>query len=1043
MAQQRSLFSFFNKDSAIASDHTSTSSPVQSRNDNEGEKLSSKHNRRQQQQEQPGSGVKKGVSTVSETDETARLQIQWPPPGFLQQQLSSFKSRPSAAAPEPQVALSRRFVPGFKRVQDEEPYDIAEEKLLKTTGPSKRRCFMDVLGVEEEAAPEGVCTAVQAKFDWLHPDKIRDGLGRRPDHPLYDKRTLLIPQDAMAKMSASQKQYWTQKKEYMDTLFFFKVGKFYELYELDAEIGHKEMDWKLTYSGVGKCRQVGVPESGIDDAVQKLVRLGYKVGRMEQLETSDQAKKRGGGMVSRDLTQVLSPSTRLEGNMQAEAVHLLALREEPLYGSKDSSSNPASVAVGFAFVDAAAGKFYVGTIQDDCSRSALRALLTQVAPQEILYELGAVSDDTMKILRNHHSPGLLPVVLSPLTHEYMEPHMVNKMIQDRGYFKSVSDAGGSRGLPPQAFKALSNKNLPASALGALISHLVRLKVDTELLPSGLLLSYEVYRGALRLDGDTIVNLELLENRDDGGRAGTLLGYLDSCVTKYGKRLLRRWICHPLQDTSELNDRLDAVQELFEHTEMAYSLRAKLRMLPDLERLVARVRGLAGSPSLGVVPMAAKKFHDRRLKTFCEAFQGMRSAIELLWGLQSCKDGGPPTARLLQVAMAIGDDSPALDALENIENCIDQIMDEEDEDESTLLEKEAMLLSGHMISFNKHSEEWQAVVEILAQMDVLISFAAAARTSLNAVCRPVFVHNQETGHGGSVLAIKGLWHPFSTRDNGHAIVPNDVELGNYHSNSSTSPHAMLLTGPNMGGKSTLLRATCLAVIMAQLGCFVPGESCTLSPVDIIFTRLGASDRIMHGHSTFMVECTEAASVLQNATNNSLVVLDELGRGTSTFDGFAIAYAVLRHLVETLDCRLLFATHYHALTTEFSSHHSVGLYHMTCAMESHKSNQAPHSVSDQELVFLYKLGEGVCKQSYGLQVATLAGVPQSIVHSAKQASSRMKTKISSTFDYVLLKEGLPPLHKQWMLGLNGVVSYDNEEDAADTILCIWEEMQRSSV
>jgi DNA mismatch repair protein MSH6 len=145
----------------------------------------------------------------------------------LQQQLSSLKSRPSAAAPEPQVALSRRFVPGSKRVQDEEPYDIAEEKLLKTTGPSKRRCFMDVLGVEEEAAPEGVCTAVQAKFDWLHPDKIRDNSGRRPDHPLYDKRTLLIPQDAMAKMSASQKQYWTQKKEYMDTLFFFKVVRFW------------------------------------------------------------------------------------------------------------------------------------------------------------------------------------------------------------------------------------------------------------------------------------------------------------------------------------------------------------------------------------------------------------------------------------------------------------------------------------------------------------------------------------------------------------------------------------------------------------------------------------------------------------------------------------------------------------------------------------------------------------------------------------------------------------------------------------------------
>ncbi|KAH8956231.1 hypothetical protein BDL97_07G029800 [Sphagnum fallax] len=1051
MAQQRSLFSFFNKRTTVTSDDIAASS-TKVRN-GERRKGISEQNHNQHQHQPPASTMKR-ISSIAESEETSSLQNQWPPPG-QPQQLSSLKSRPSVVS-EPQVALSRPFVPGFKRVQDEEPCDTAEGKSLKNAGPNKRRRFMDVLGVEDEAASE---SAVQAKFDWLHPDKIRDGSRRRPDHPLYDKRTLFIPQDAMAKMSASQKQYWTQKKEYMDTIFFFKIGKFYELYELDAEIGHKEMDWKLTYSGVGKCKQVGVPESGIDDAVQKLVHLGYKVGRMEQLETSDQVKKRGGGMVSRDLTQVFSPSTRLDGNMRAEAVHLLALCEEPLHGSKDSSSNQASVAVGFAFVDAAAGRFYVGSIQDDCSHSGLRELLTKVAPQEILYELGAaLSDDMMKVLRNHHSPGLLPVVLSALTHEYMEPQMVNKMVKDRGYFKTVSGGGGSRGCPLQAFESLSNKNLAASALGALISHLVRLKVDSELLPSGVLLPYEVYRGALRLDGDTIVNLELLENRDDGGQTGTLLGYLDSCVTKYGKRLLRRWICHPLQDTSELNDRLDTVQELIGHTEMAYSLQGKLRLLPDLERLVARVRGLAGSPSLGVVPMAAKKVHDRRLKTFCEALQGMHSAIDLLCWLQSCKDGGPPTAHILQVAMALGDRSPALDTLEDIETCIDrsskvprlrtpkqedEVMDEEDEEESTLLEKEALLLSGLMVSFNKHTEEWQTVVEILAQMDVLSSFAAAARTSLNAVCRPVFIENKEQGHGGSVLAIKGLWHPFGTRDNGGVIVPNDVELGTAGSDSSTLPRTMLLTGPNMGGKSTLLRATCLAVIMAQLGCFVPGASCTLSPVDIIFTRLGASDRIMQGQSTFMVECTEAASVLQNATNNSLVVLDELGRGTSTFDGFAIAYAVLRHVVDTLDSRLLFATHYHALTTEFSSHPSVGLQHMTCAMESNTSNQTPNSVSDQKLVFLYKLEEGVCKQSYGLQVATLAGIPQSVVQSAKQASSKMETKVSSIFDYVLLKEGLLPLHKQWMMRLSGVASYDNEGDAADMILCIWEEMQRYSV
>uniref|UniRef100_A0A7I4EG59 DNA mismatch repair proteins mutS family domain-containing protein n=1 Tax=Physcomitrium patens TaxID=3218 RepID=A0A7I4EG59_PHYPA len=925
MAQQRNLFSFFKKGQEGPSRGSSSSSPLHGI---DGKKQANSIEFRQQHAQSENTITKStqysednigssGSPASSPNLESTPLknskEALWSK--FKPPATASIVVKPPASAftvakpPDSDLngATSRPFIPRLKRVQDEVSQGDSPGGTCNSTSDSnKRRKLMDVLGVEEGLPQGSKWAAAAAKFEWLLPNKIKDAMGRRPDHPLYDKRTLHIPPDVLSKMTASQRQYWTAKSKYMDTVLFFKVGKFYELYEFDAEIGQKEMDWKLTLSGVGKCRQVGVPESGIDDAVQKLVARGYKVGRVEQLETSEQAKQRGGGMVQRDLTHVVTPSTRLDGNLRPEAVHLLALREDTLDGPHDNALSQGSVAIGFAFVDAAAGKFYVGTINDDCSRSALESLLAQVAPQEILYELGAVSNDTLKLLRHRTTPGQLPVMMTPLTDEFQEANFAMKLMKDKKYFRSGGSSGDFRGPWPEALEILTNKHLAASALGALVAHLTRMKVNDELLPNGVLLSYEVFRGSLRLDGQSIVNLELLENKDDGSRAGTLLDYLDKCVTKFGKRMLRRWICHPLQNTAELNDRLDAVEELSSREEMACLIREDLRVLPDLERLVARVRGLAGSSNLGVVPMAAKKVHQRRMKTFGEAVQALRGGFELLEKLQSCRDGlGPPKARLLEAAMSLGDGNAALDTLEAIDSCIDRSSsaiklyskggatdddNDSDSDELSALEKEAESLMKVMLSFNEHSELWQAAVETLARLDILISFAAISKIAAGPTCRPQFVQNNNVGLGGSILDIKGLWHPYGSGGNGGVIVPNDVELGTTRKESSVNPRTMLLTGPNMGGKSTLLRATCLAVIMAQLGCFVPGNSCRLSPVDTIFTRLGASDRIMEGHSTFMVECTEAASVLRHATNNSLVVLDELGRGTSTFDGYAIAYAV---------------------------------------------------------------------------------------------------------------------------------------------------------
>ncbi|KAK9269318.1 hypothetical protein L1049_001089 [Liquidambar formosana] len=213
---------------------------------------------------------------------------------------------------------------------------------------------------------------------------------------------------------------------------------------------------------------------------------------------------------------------------------------------------------------------------------------------------------------------------------------------------------------------------------------------------------------------------------------------------------------------------------------------------------------------------------------------------------------------------------------------------------------------------------------------------------------------------------------------------------------------------MGGKSTLLRATCLAVILAQLGSYVPCEMCVLSLVDIVFTRLGATDRIMTGESTFFIECSETAAVLQSATQDSLVLLDELGRGTSTFDGYAIAYAVFRHLIEKVNCRLLFATHYHPLTKEFSSHPHVTLQHMACTFKS----KSQSSLEDQELVFLYRLAPGACPESYGLQVALMAGIPKQVVEAALRAGGMMKQSIGDSFRSSERRSEFSTLHEEWI-------------------------------
>ncbi|XP_010915052.1 DNA mismatch repair protein MSH7 [Elaeis guineensis] len=925
----------------------------------------------------------------------------------------------------PETPATRPLVPRLKRVQ-EDPCDSENKYDSLLLSSSKRLKSIQDSVIEQKTRGE-VHESLTSKFEWLNPSAIRDANRRRPSDPLYDKRTLYLPPDALKKMSASQKQYWSVKCQYMDVVLFFKVGKFYELYELDAEIGQRELDWKMTMSGVGKCRQVGISEAGIDDAVQKLIARGYKVGRMEQLETSDQAKARGSAsVIQRKLVEVSTPSTITDGSMGPDAVHLLALKE-----GKQSSANGSTI-YGFAFLDYAALKFWVGSVSDDDSHAALGALLMQVLPREVIYESSGLSEETHRALTKYASAGSTKVQMTPVMPgtDSLDASKVRKLIHSKGYFRGSSNSWSL------AFDCLMNHDLIICALGELVGHLSRLMLD-DALRNGELLPYHVYKSCLRMDGQTLTNLEIFSNNVDGGPSGTLYKYLDHCITASGKRLLRRWICHPLKNIDDIKDRLNIVEGLIKDSGVTYIIAEYLHRLPDLERLLGRVKATVGSSSMLLLPLVGERVLKQRIKAFGSLVKSLRVGINLLSVLQKKNHEISSLSKIVNL--------PMLSVLDELLHQYEVALDDDfpQYQDHDVKDSDAETLGVLVELFVGKATEWSQVINALNCIDVLQSFAQAAFQSHGSMSRPVFLPassdyiDSHRESEGPTLQMKGLWHPYAVAENEDGLVPNDIYLG--QDSDGHHPCALLLTGPNMGGKSTLLRATCLAVILAQLGCYVPCEMCALSPADVIFTRLGATDRIMSGESTFFVECAETASVLQNATQDSLVLLDELGRGTSTFDGYAIAYAVFRHLVERVRCRLLFATHYHPLTKEFASHPHVSLQHMACAF---KARAGCSFDRDGDLVFLYRLASGACPESYGLQVALMAGIPKQVVETASKASQRMKLMIGENFKSSEGRSKFSTLHEEWLKTLLSISGINNDcwdDDASDTLLCLWHELK----
>ena len=391
---------------------------------------------------------------------------------------------------------------------------------------------------------------MQRRFRFLEPALVRDADGRRPNHPEYDERTLTVPKDM--KLSPSQRQYWSIKSQYRDVILFFKVGKFYELYERDAEIGCAELDWKMTVSGVGHCRQVGCPEAGVDAAVARLVHLGYKVGRIEQLENAAQAKARGGSgaVIRRELAEVATPATRTDGDVRidasapVEAVHVLAFVEEEdergVNRGEDGTSeadderlltdDTSSVTVGYAFLDAAAGTLSIGSLRDDEHRVALATLLAQVAPAEVLVTRGRVSDAARReIVKCVSKPTV--TALTPGDEFPIDPSQSDAILSADISNTEVTTAHPSARACAAAIK----------------SHLRRLNCERAV-TSACVAKHDVYAGGrVRMDAATLANLELLCG-SEGTKEGSLLARIEcGCATDAGRRLLRRWISAPMID----------------------------------------------------------------------------------------------------------------------------------------------------------------------------------------------------------------------------------------------------------------------------------------------------------------------------------------------------------------------------------------------------------------------------------------------------------------------------------------------------------------
>ena len=784
------------------------------------------------------------------------------------------------------------------------------------------------------------------------------------------------------------RQYLEIKSLHPDTLVFYRMGDFYELFYADAEKASRLLDITLTTRGQSAGRPIpmaGVPAHSVDQYLTRLLRQREPVAICEQVGVAGKSK----GPVERKVIRVITPGTLTDENLLDERLEN-SIAAVYVDGSK----------CGLAVLEVSSGRFYACELPDP---TELSNELERTAPAELLYPEEA-------------DPDLYPRIKSISSRNIPSWYYDLNRASQR-----LCEVFGTHDL-----KAFGSNDYPTatSAAGALVQYVQDVHENALAHVDGL--KIENYSNHVLLDASTRRNLEVERSHGAGGQS--LLHLFDRCATSMGSRQLRRWITRPTRDRHELNIRNDSVEELLDNR--TAEIFERLRQIGDLERILSRVaigsarpfdlvRLRQGYRALPELVDKLKNYNSERLIQISRLAGPEPETLGLLdraiddEPAAQLRDGGvirtgfdreldelrelqtSSTARLLEfekmeqensairglkvkfnrvhgyyieIPRSRTDDAPAhyhrKQTLKNVERySTDELKSFEDRllgAKEKGLARERLLYDRVLTQLQPAISRLQRGAQALSELDVLDTFARRAEELR--LCRPQLTSE-------SVLQIKAGRHPVVEHSQDEPFINNDLELG---------PHnrMLMITGPNMGGKSTYMRQTALIVLLAHTGSFVPADEAIIGPVSQIFTRIGASDDLTGGRSTFMVEMTEMAYILRNATRDSLVLVDEIGRGTSTFDGLALAWSCALDLAERVQSFSLFSTHYFELTSLPESSGNMDNVHLD-AIEH-----------DGEVVFLYEVKPGPANQSYGLQVARLAGIPESILIDAKQRLSNLE-------------------------------------------------------
>jgi DNA mismatch repair protein MutS len=796
-------------------------------------------------------------------------------------------------------------------------------------------------------------------------------------------------------MSPMMQEYCKTKEEYKDCILFYRLGDFYEMFFDDALLVSKELELTLTGKDCGleeRAPMCGIPFHAADTYINRLIERGHKVAICEQVEDPKKAK----GLVKRAVIRVVTPGTTLDAT------------------SLDESKNNYLMSIvsiadrfGCAIADITTGDCFLTEVPNS---QKLVDEINKFSPAEIIcndsFFMSGVDTDDLK--------ERLGICIFSLDAWYFDDDTCRKELREHFHVTNLEGLG------------ISDYDSGIIAAGALFLYLKETQ-KTALSQMTTIRPYTAERYML-IDSSSRRNLELVETLREKQKRGSLLWVLDKTKTAMGARTLRSFVEQPLIDAEEINRRLEALEELNEKPMLRDEIREYLNPVYDLERLVSRISFKSANPrdmvafasSLEMIPYIKQVLKDFQAPILKEIYEDMDSLEDITDLIKHAIVDEPPLAQkdggiiregfnedVDKFRSARTDGKKWLTELETKErertgikslkikynrvfgyalevtNTFKELVPENYIRKQTLANAERyiteelknlenMILGAedklyaleYELFSNVRDKVGQEVIRIqrtakaIAGLDVFASLALVAER--NHYVRP------KVNEGG-IIDIKGGRHPVVEQ-----MIDNDMFIANDTYLDNTKKRVSIITGPNMAGKSTYMRQTALIVLMAQIGSFVPADKAVVGIVDRIFTRVGASDDLASGQSTFMVEMTEVANILRNATAKSLLILDEIGRGTSTFDGLAIAWAVIEHISNTKLCgaKTLFATHYHELTELEGKLSGVTNY---CIAVKEKGD---------DIVFLRKIVKGGADKSYGIQVAKLAGVPDSVINRAKE-------------------------------------------------------------